>query len=159
MSNFPLPDRRIITVIPEPPKPEEPYSRWTKGCPFWIMVIIQDGKAKVLTYCGRYFDWCNEDICILEGDSETWSQPAGVYIVEGDFLSCKDWETGIDEGGWEVSDVRPLTSDEWQAYRETEEPWPLEFYAPKRVDDTVAAPVPAISQTMQHPYWSEHGCW
>ncbi len=158
MLNFPPPSGQI-TAIPEPPKPEEPETRWSKGCPAWVMVIIQAGKAKALTHCGRYFDWCDEDVRILEGDSETWDQSPGVYIVEGGFVSSVDWESGIDEGGWEVSDVRPLTDEEWQDYRENDEPWPPEFFAPEPVDNTVAAPVPAISQTVEHPYWQEHGCW
>ena len=120
------------------------HSRWARECHDWVMAIIHNGKAKVLASCGRYFDWCDEDLRILEDDE--WGESSGIYIIEGGYVSDRDWETGIDEGGWEASKIRLLTDEEWERYRSEDEPWPIEFYAPDPPPDmTIAADVPNVS--------------
>ena len=117
-----------FTLTPAP-KDEDNGSRWVAGCPEWAMVVIQGGRAKVLASCGRYFDYDGEDLVRLEDENDPWNEPNGVYICEGGFVSERDWETGIEEGCWQVSDVRPATVEEWAQYCTEDEPWPPEFYA------------------------------
>lgn len=134
-------------TIREMPEETEPESRWAKGCPYWIMVAVVSGRIKVLSHCGRYFDWESEDLDIMECDSANApdkSQADGVYICEGDFVSDRDYETGYEEGGWEPGEMRKITDEEWEWYCESDEPWPPEFYAPPvEESSTTAGPIPA----------------
>ncbi len=133
------------TIIEVPSDPE-PGSNWAFGCPFWAMIAVVGGRIKVLDSCGRYFDYESEDLVILEQDS--WHSPEkivdGIYICEGDFVSDRDWETGVEEGGWQPGEIRPITAAEWAQYCEEDSPWPPEFYAAPVVEPfEPQAPQPA----------------
>ena len=99
-------------------------SIYSKKCPNVALVVVRGNGVKVIDTMGPHFENCPEDIVLVEEHADVAGN--GVYVVELRFVRGDGWETDDDV----EFDGRPLTDDEWERWKEWDDPWPPDWWAP-----------------------------
>jgi len=109
---------------------DEDYTRWAPGCPDMVLVVVDQGRLRLLDYCGRRNEHeadHGELKLLVETDCSGLSD--GVWIVEGHPDYSEDYFGEVDLGWFQVGEPRRLTDEEWELFCDEDTVWPPEWYA------------------------------
>ena len=125
-----------LTIEAREPEPD-PFSAWKPGTPGLVLILIHNGDALLLDYCGNAndFEACEGDLKDqVEGEwgNREGNLADGLWVVECEPNYTQDYYGEVD-GGLDLGTPRRLTEQEWAWYKEwNEDPrntgvWPEEW--------------------------------
>lgn len=110
------------------------YTCWADDCPARIMIVVYQGRAKLLSHCSDVLDELEYDAYLNFEDVEECTLACGDGVFVFDVaVENEQWMTdyGMEyDVALELHSPEPATAEMWAAYCRDEHVWPDDFYAP-----------------------------
>jgi len=118
-----------LTIEARESEPDS-FSAWKPGTPGLVLILIHNGDALLLDYCGNAndFEACEGDLKGQLEDEYEWSDcekllADGLWIIPCEPEYTQDRYGEVD-GGLDFGTPRRLTKQEWAWFKEcNEDPW------------------------------------